>query len=54
MKVDTDELIDKLHKMKDSYVFDLIKGGEYSEWNKGMLAGKVDVLADLIEWIEHD
>lgn len=53
MKVDTDELLVRLRKMKSSYVYDLIKGGEYSEWNRGILAGKIDLLDELIEMIDE-
>ena len=36
MKVDTDKLVDTLSKIKDALVYDLIKGGTYSEWNRGI------------------
>lgn len=54
MKVDTDELVDTLSNMKDALVYDLIKGGTYSEWNRGILAGKIDMLDEIITMIEKD
>lgn len=42
------ELIHTLQELRERYVIDLIKNGEYSEWNKGILAGKVDALDEVI------
>ncbi len=42
-----DELLHILDELKDKYVDDLIKSGAYSEWNKGILAGKIDMIEEL-------
>ena len=47
-------LADKLRDMKDGYVIDLIRTGEYTEWNKGILAGKIDMLDEIIRMIEDE
>lgn len=44
----TEELVKVLSDLKERYVQDLIKGGAYSEWNKGILAGKIDCLDEII------
>lgn len=52
MKIDSDEVVENLSKLKDRYIYELIKGGEYSEWNKGILAGKIDVIDEVIELLD--
>lgn len=52
MKVDTEELVDNLSAMRESYIYQLIKSEEFSEWKKGILAGKIDAIDELILFIE--
>lgn len=48
--VQSEELLHNLRELRERYVIDLIKNGEYSEWNKGILAGKIDAIDEIIHW----
>ena len=46
-----EEVLHQLSEIRERYVLDLIKNGEYSEWNKGILAGKIDAIDEIIHWL---
>ena len=47
MKIDSDEFLYKLDEIRESLIADLVKKGDYSEWNKGILAGKIDMIDEI-------
>ena len=49
--VQNEELLHQLKELRERYVIDLIKNGEYSEWNKGILAGKIDAIDEIMHWL---
>lgn len=46
-----DELVHKLNELKERHIADLIKSGEFREWDKGKLAGKIEVIEEIIEMV---
>ena len=53
MKIDTDELVEKLKVSREAYIQDLVRS-DGSEYSKGKLAGAIMALDEMIAFIEED
>lgn len=46
-----DELVHKLTELRERYIADLIKDGEYKEWDRAKLAGKIENIDEIIAMV---